>query len=431
MVQMSLADQAVVKALPGNDKCADCGMKNPQWASVSFGTTFCLECSGIHRSLGVHISFVRSIAMDSWTDQHLSLMRAGGNAACAKYLKEHGISPSTPIKQKYPSPQAQLYKAILKARVNGLPEPTSLPTPAPLSNSSNCSSSSNRGDSMGMERLKGESEQAYVARQYRLREEAKTRMRSKFGNRGMSGGGGKMAGIGSDSSYDPNRGYSDSAFGDINVDGLVSGFSSVMSSVGDWGQTGMNKASQLVNDPDLKDNVRSTSTVLYNTGLNTGSSLWTSFSTTASKIASNLSQPDDDDGLLDFQRKMHEERENRLAGTTATSGGNSRYSGFGSEDLINGKTSRIGATKVTQSSQESGKDLIDFNSWGNEDEFSFAKKQEPQSAPTSSHSNSDFFPSLTTSAKDDSTIQRRETSSKATKKKIEGTGDDFFSSFGA
>lgn len=376
--------------------------------------------------------------MDSWTDQHLSLMRAGGNAACAKYLKEHGISPSTPIKQKYSSPQAQLYKEILKARVSGLPEPTSLPTPAPLSNSSNCSSvsSSNRGDPMGMERLKGESEQAYVARQYRLREEAKARMRSKFGNQGISGGGGKMAGIGSDSSYDPNRGYTDSAFGDINVDGLVSGFTSVMSSVGEWGQTGVNKASQLVNDPNLKENVRSTSTSLYNTGLSTGSSLWNNFSATASAIASNLSQPDGDDGLLDFQRKMHEERENRLATASATGGGNSRYSGFGSEDLINGKTSRMGATKVTQSSQESEKDLIDFNSWGNEDEFSFAKKREPESAPTSTHSNPDFFtnvPSQTISAKDDSTIQRRETSSKGSSasRKIEGTGDDFFSSFGA
>ena len=49
MVQMTIADQTVIKAIPGNDKCADCGMKNPQWASVSFGTIFCLECSGIHR----------------------------------------------------------------------------------------------------------------------------------------------------------------------------------------------------------------------------------------------------------------------------------------------------------------------------------------------------------------------------------------------
>jgi hypothetical protein len=49
MVQMSKADKDVVMALPGNQKCADCGMKNPQWASVSFGTVFCLECSGVHR----------------------------------------------------------------------------------------------------------------------------------------------------------------------------------------------------------------------------------------------------------------------------------------------------------------------------------------------------------------------------------------------
>ena len=49
MSQMSAQDQAIVKAMPGNDKCAECGMKNPQWASVSFGTVFCLECSGVHR----------------------------------------------------------------------------------------------------------------------------------------------------------------------------------------------------------------------------------------------------------------------------------------------------------------------------------------------------------------------------------------------
>jgi hypothetical protein len=49
MVQMTAADQAIVKSIPGNDKCCECGMKNPQWASVSFGTVFCLDCSGVHR----------------------------------------------------------------------------------------------------------------------------------------------------------------------------------------------------------------------------------------------------------------------------------------------------------------------------------------------------------------------------------------------
>eukprot|EP00965_Chrysotila_dentata_P173567 5729997-Pleurochrysis_carterae.AAC.3 len=50
-----------------NGICIDCGTAHPLWASLSYGTYFCLECSGVHRSLGVHLSFVRSINMDSWT----------------------------------------------------------------------------------------------------------------------------------------------------------------------------------------------------------------------------------------------------------------------------------------------------------------------------------------------------------------------------
>lgn len=436
MVQMSVADQAKIKALPGNDKCVDCGMKNPQWASVSFGTLFCLECSGIHRSFGVHISFVRSIAMDSWTDPQLSIMRVGGNSACKKYLMDHGVPPSTPIKQKYESPVAQLYKEVLKARSKGLPEPTSLPTPAPRSNNSirsTGSASSNNGDPNGMERLRGESEQEYVARQMRLREQAKARMQAKFGNKGMGGlgsGSSGMVGIGSDSSYDPSRGgYSDS-YGDFPVDSLVSGFSSAMSTVGEWGQSSINKASQYVNDPYLKENVRSTSSSLYNVGMTTGSSLWSNFASTASKIASNIAQPDDDDGLVDFQRKMHAERENRVA---VSGTGSSRYSGFGSEDLMNSNMNSIGATKVTQTAEDAQKDLIDFNSWGN-NEVDFGFANQPASAPSSSRSNPEVVsmpdPSLANSYKSDTNIVNRASAS-SKERKIQGTGDDFFSSFGA
>ena len=73
----------------------------------------------IIRSLGVHISFVRSIAMDSWTPAQMTIMKLGGNQQCQSYLSSHGILPSTPIKAKYESDVAQLYKEILKARAEG------------------------------------------------------------------------------------------------------------------------------------------------------------------------------------------------------------------------------------------------------------------------------------------------------------------------
>jgi Arf-GAP/coiled-coil/ANK repeat/PH domain-containing protein len=64
----------------GNSECADCGAANPDWASVSLGVLMCLQCSGHHRSLGVHISRVRSLQLDVWEDSTMELMMSLGNA---------------------------------------------------------------------------------------------------------------------------------------------------------------------------------------------------------------------------------------------------------------------------------------------------------------------------------------------------------------
>lgn len=55
-----------LRFVPGNDICADCGQQRPDWASLNLGTLICIECSGIHRNLGSHISRVRSLDLDDW-----------------------------------------------------------------------------------------------------------------------------------------------------------------------------------------------------------------------------------------------------------------------------------------------------------------------------------------------------------------------------
>lgn len=274
-----------------------------------------------YSSLGVHISFVRSVAMDSWNPKQLLLMKAGGNAKCAAFLSQKGVPATTPIKQKYESPAAQLYKEVLRARVEGTPEPTELPKASNPTNSSTGSQQSHQ-DPNGLQRLLGETDDQYIIRQTRLKEEARQRMALKFGGNGQQGS--RMAGIGSD----PNYGNGGNSGG---IDSLVSGFGSALSTFGSFTATAAQNASSLISDPSTHRQL----SALGGSVTAAGSSLWSSF---GSSINSVVGTDTESDGFSELQRQMASQRT-----------GNSKYSGFGSDSMtMNGGTAAINGGAMLQ-----------------------------------------------------------------------------------
>lgn len=369
---LNKAIEAELRALPGNNTCVDCDGKNPQWASVSFGVFMCLECSGRHRALGVHISFVRSVSMDSWNEKQISMMRAGGNDKCINFLKQYNIAKNVPIATKYNSPAALLYRDRILATVEG----RSLPTELPKSNQ-NASSSA---ISQSTDPLPGESEQDYVARQRKLQEEARERMRQKFGSSSGLSSSGKMQGIGSDSSYRPGSNSGSAPVININTKEVQAKVAEVVDITKDLSQKAFSYVSTLVSNATNRDNEydsqnRYGGSSSANGNSNTGAlpinnevlaKGWSMFTTSAAEIwnkaadltndiVKDLTKPESEDADLKFPRGGFDSNN-----SVANSNSSNMLAASSSSRRSNDSLSSNSTTMSNNSNRNSNNDLSDL-----------------------------------------------------------------------
>ncbi|KAI0762472.1 hypothetical protein C8Q74DRAFT_1220433 [Fomes fomentarius] len=111
---------------PENKTCADCKRNDPRWASWNLGVFLCIRCSGIHRSMGTHISKVKSVDLDVWTPEQMASVQKWGNRRANLYWEAHLRAGHIPPDHKMDSYIRSKYETRRWAREGPPPQDPSV-----------------------------------------------------------------------------------------------------------------------------------------------------------------------------------------------------------------------------------------------------------------------------------------------------------------
>ena len=111
--------ELIIAKNPENKFCIDCGNETEcEWVSLNNALFLCLECAGIHRSLGVKISTIRSLIIDDWDTNQLLLLKVGGNKRFLAFLDEFQSPKDSTFQNKYSINATEYYRQIVTLILN-------------------------------------------------------------------------------------------------------------------------------------------------------------------------------------------------------------------------------------------------------------------------------------------------------------------------